>query len=81
MVAKRKELSIATKEAIVSLYYSGVRQSEISRRLDIPKTTISGVINRFRSRESVENRQRSGAPPKLSSRDTRGLLRVVKQNR
>ena len=40
MVKYRKELSTDTKEAIISLYNSGIKQSEISRRLSIAKTTI-----------------------------------------
>ena len=44
MVRNRKELSVDVKEAIVSLYYSGIRQAEISGRLSIPRTTITGVM-------------------------------------
>jgi len=44
MVKYRKELSTDTKEAIISLYNSGIKQSEISRRLSIAKTTISDIL-------------------------------------
>ena len=76
-----KQKSVDVKEATVSLYYSGIRQVEISRRLNIPRTTITGVIKRFRRRGTVENIQRLGAPSKLSRRDTREILRSVKINR
>jgi len=79
MVKPRNELSVCTKEAIVKLNNSGVSQGEISRRLAIPRTTITDVLKRFRNRGSVENTDRSGAPSKLSRRDTRGLLRVVRK--
>ena len=69
------------KTAVVSLYYSHKWQSEISRRLGIPQTTITGIINRYHSRNSVENLPRCGAPGKLSEQDSRTLLRLVKQNR
>jgi len=36
MVKNRKELSTDTKEAIISLYNSGIKQSEISRTFSIP---------------------------------------------
>ena len=81
MVRNRKELSVDVREALVSLYYSGIRQVEISRRLNIPRTTITGVIKRFRRRGNVENIQRLGAPSKFSRRDTREILRSVKINR
>ena len=55
MVGERKELTPDTKTAVVSLFQSGLRQTEISRRLGIPRTTIAGIINRFRARNSVEN--------------------------
>ena len=36
MVKNRKDLSTDTKEAIISLYNSGIKQSEISRTLSMP---------------------------------------------
>jgi len=81
MVKYRKELSTDTKEAIISLYNSGIKQSEISRRLSIPKTTISDILKRFKQRGSVENKSRNGTPRKLTDRDTRGLVRLVRDNR
>ena len=81
MVRNRKELSVDVKEAILSLYYSRIRQAEISRRLSIPRTTITGVIDRFRKRGNVENIQRLGAPAKLSRRDILAILRSAKINR
>ena len=59
----------------------GIRQVEISRRLNIPRTTITGVIKRFRRRVNVQNIQRLSAPSKLSRCNTRGILRSVKINR
>ena len=81
MVGERKELTADTKTAVVSLFQSGFRQTEISRRLGIPRTTIAGIINRFRARNSVENLPRKGAPTQINERESRALLRIVKQNR
>ena len=81
MVRNRKELNADFKEAVVSLYYSGIRQAEISRRLGIPRTTISSVIDRFRKRGNVGNIQRKVAPAKLSRRDSRTIWRTVKINK
>jgi transposase len=81
MVDRRKKLSVDIKETIISLFYFGIRQAEISRRLGIPRTTITGILNRYRHRGNLGNRARSGAPSKLSEWDTGILLRVVKQNR
>ena len=81
MAKVRKELSNDVKEAIVSLNKSGLKHAEIARRLDIPRTTISSVIRRCRERGNVENNPRRGTHAKLNTRDTRRLLRIVKQNR
>ena len=69
------------KTAVVSLYYSGIGQSKILCRLRIQLTTNTGIINRYCLRNNVENLPRSGAPAKLSERDSRTLLRLVKRNR
>jgi len=81
MVKPHKELTVGTKKAIVKLNNSGVSQAEISRRLDIPRTTITDILKRFRRRGNVENTHRSGAPSKLSRLDTRGLSRLVRKTR
>jgi len=64
----------------LKLNNSGVSQAEIFRRLIIPRATITDILKRFRNRGNVENTHRSGAPSKLSRRDTRCLLRVVRKN-
>ena len=51
------------------------------KKKKIPRTTITGVIDRFRKRGNVENIQRLGAPAKLSRRDTRAILHSAKINR
>lgn len=45
------------------------------------RTTITGVIKRFRRRGNVETIQRLCAPSKLSRRDIREISRSVKINR
>lgn len=81
MAAVRRELSTELKEVIVSLYLSGLKHSDIARRLEIPRPTISSIIDRYRKRGSVENNRRKGKHAKLSDRDSRKLLRLVKENR
>lgn len=80
MAAVRRELSTELKEVIVSLYLSGLKHSDIARRLEIPRPTISSIIDRYRKRGSVENNRRKGKHAKLSDRDSRKLLRLVKEN-
>ena len=49
--------------------------------MKLPPTTITSVIDRFQKRGSVENIPRKGKQAKLDNRDTRKLLRSVKENR
>ncbi|XP_062618352.1 metallophosphoesterase domain-containing protein 1-like [Saccostrea cucullata] len=52
---------------------------EIARRLQIPRSTITSVVDRYRKRGSVENIPRKGKQAKLSDRDSRSILRLVKK--
>jgi hypothetical protein len=42
---------------------------------------VYAVVKRYRERGDIENRPRSGRKKKLDDRDTRKLLRLVKNNR
>ena len=57
MAAPRKLLRKDVKEVVVTLYLSGLKQGEISRRLQVPSSTLTFMIDRFRKRGSVENIQ------------------------
>lgn len=81
MAAVRRELSTELKEVIVSLCLSGLKHSNIVRRLEIHRPTTSSIIDRYRKRGSVDNNRRKGKHAKLSDRDSRKLLRLVKENR
>ena len=75
MAAPRKELSKNVTEVVIPLYLSGLKQGEISRRLKIPRTTITSVIDRFRKRGRVDNIPRKGKQPKFDDRDTRQCMK------
>lgn len=69
MATVRKELSTTdVKEVNNSLYFSGLKQSELARRLLIPRSTTTFVVNRYRKRGSVENIPRIGKQTKLNGR-------------
>jgi len=48
------ELSIETKAIIVGMFKAGKTCSAISRELRYPQTTISSVVCRFKTRNTVE---------------------------
>ena len=57
---------IEIRKTIIKLHEKGKKQTEISELLDIPQTTISFWIKRYRKTNSLNNRVRSGKPSKLT---------------
>lgn len=60
------EKKIENRKTIIKLYEKGKTQEEISHLLDIPQSTISYWIVRYRKTKSLENMHRSGRPSQLS---------------
>ena len=59
MGRKSEELSDSVKEQIVRASYQVTNVSEVARIFDIPRTTVSSVLKKFRATGSVETRHRS----------------------
>lgn len=53
------------REQIVKLFKKGKKQPEISYLLDIPQTTVSFWIRRFKQAGNLEKRKQPGKTPKL----------------
>ena len=79
-MARDKELNNSQKALIVKLWKDGESYRNISSNLDIPLTTISFFIARFKRHNTVENKKRTGAPRKISPRLSRKLGRLINQN-
>ena len=60
MGRKGKELTPEVKQITADLYQQGRNVKDIEEILNIPRTTISYVIKKFRERGSTENSQRPG---------------------
>jgi transposase len=73
--------STAEKFAVTQLLQSGVPAATVSTQLRIPLTTVYNIKNVFNARGTVEAMPRSGRPKKMSPRDTRELVRIVKGER
>lgn len=81
MGRKGKETGADAKKVIVDLMQSGLSRRKISEMLKIPKSTVIDICKRFSDTGSLENKPRSGRPPKIKPRDYRKLERIVKTNR
>ena len=76
MGQKGKEMSPDLKKVADDLFKNGEKISDIARVLQQPRSTISDIIRRFREAGTVENRPRSGRPP----RHGRQGLPAVREN-
>lgn len=56
---KSKNLSPSLKQRIINSFQSGIKESEIARRLRLNRCTVCAVIKRYRERGSVENKPRT----------------------
>ena len=54
------------RKMIIKLHIKGKKQDEISKLLDIPQSTISYWIIRYRQTKSLEDMPRAGKPSKLT---------------
>ena len=81
MASKRKELTVETKQYIVSLIDQGLRVGEVSKLLDLNRSTVGKVYKRYCASKSVDNKPRCGRPKVFTGRCESALSRIVKANR
>lgn len=75
----RKELSIEERNIIINNNKMGKSYSEIAKIINRSKSTVQKVINRFKIENIIENKPRTGRPPKLSNRDERKIVDIIKK--
>ena len=77
---KTKELSEFERGRICGLSVFGeLNNAEISRRMDIPRTTVSGIVNAYKRDGQTTVKQRPGRPKKLSERAENHLNILVRR--
>ena len=75
------EVSKANRKRIIGAYLTGTKQRVISTQLNIPTSTVSDIIKRYKETGSTEPKQRPGRPKILKERDTRALKRIIRTDR
>lgn len=80
-MAPRKEHPPEIKHLCVSKWKSGLSHAAISRSLEIPVTSVKGIISRFKRNGHCANAPRSGRPRATDSRTDRLIIREVERNR
>ena len=81
MSRKGAELFTKTKELIVTLSQSVQNKAELSRLLNIPRTTITSVLSKYRRTGTVKTSTRSGRTKSFTNKDRNDLKRLGKSNR
>ena len=81
MSRKGAELSTETKELIITLSESVKNKAELSRMLNIPRTTLRSVLSKYGRTGTVETLTRSGRKKSFTNRDRNALKGLVKSNR
>ena len=77
MMGKSKELSQDLRNQIVAKHENGIGYRRISQLLNLPVSTIGGIIRKWKQHHSTINRPRTGAPRKISDQGVRRILRRV----
>ena len=78
---KRRELTPFERGMIIGLHKGNHKPTDISRILDIPRSTCTVVIKKFCEEGLTDTLSRSGRPPLLTEREEQTLINQVKENR
>ena len=75
----RKEHDLLIKGQILGQNKAGLTPTQISRNLELPRSSICDILESLKSDPTGANKPRSGRPSILSPRDNRALIRYVRQ--
>src|SRR2546421_13039983 len=80
-MSKRRKLTDFEHGEIVGLSKGSFSQRNITKILDIPKSTVGEVIKKYNEKGLTITASRSDRPKILSERDSRHLVKIAKENR
>ncbi|GBB86285.1 hypothetical protein RclHR1_12700003 [Rhizophagus clarus] len=81
MTFKRKELTAFERGEVIGAWKCGISERKISEALSHPQSTIHDVISVYKSCGHETLPSRPGRNPIMTERDSRHLVRILKQNR
>lgn len=79
-MVKTKEHSEDIRKLVVACHTNGEGYDKISKKLNLPKSTVRAIINKFKSHDHVMNLEGRGRKRILSPRDERKIVRQLNQN-
>ena len=74
------QLSTDVRWKIIGMREAGMSLRQIARRLGHHHSTISRIVSKHQTTNSVKDLPRSGRPPVTSAREDRALGRIVRRN-
>ena len=77
---KSKELSVELRDRIVRRHRSGEGSKTISRVLEVPKSTVSSIIRKWKEYGMTQTLPQAACPTKLSYWAKMTLIREVTKN-
>lgn len=80
MGRKGKETTEEERKIIINLRNTNKTIKEISEIVKRPKSTITSILHRFDGCTNYKNKDRDGRPKKLTERESRKLIQIVKKN-
>lgn len=75
-----KRLTLEIRELILHHYKEGVSQRQICEKVNVPKSTIQGVISRFLHENRVADKGRIAPNKIFNEKDERKIIRISKNN-
>jgi len=72
-----KKEKLELRKTIIKLHQKGKKQTEISDLLDVPQSTVSYWIIRYRQTGSLEDNPRPGCPSRLDNKQFKELRKVL----
>ena len=77
---KSNEIDMATRGSIQTLKEEGYSVRDISERLDIPKSTIHGILQRFKEHQSHQTLPRSGRPRCTTTHVDKKMVEIMMES-
>lgn len=78
---KRRELSPATRSAIITLHGEKLSLRQIAKKLKLTYRVVQGTVKRFKTTGTTQTKRRSGRPRKTSNRDDSRIEIISSRNR
>ena len=74
-IMKTKELTRQVRDKVVEKFKAGLGYKKISQALNISRSTVQSIIQKWKKYGTTANLPRHGRPPKLTVRARRALVR------